>query len=153
MTRRIAAVLFLLVSWLVLPVAPATAGTATVTIGSSLSPKSLTVTPGTTVVWRNADSDRHRVRTTSAPVELDSNDLEPGESWSVTLSAAGTYRYVDHRDEDDSAYWGTVTVSSSATGSTASSSSPPPAPASSEQATRRTSATAASTDAATDANA
>ena len=117
MTRRIGAVLVLLLAGLWLPaLPPAAAATATVTIGSTLSPKSLTVAPGTTVTWRNADSERHRVRTTSAPVELDSNDLEPGDSWSFTFSAAGTYRYVDHRDEENSAYWGTVTVSSSSSG-------------------------------------
>lgn len=115
MTRRLAAVLLLVVGLFALPV-PAYAATATVTIGSTLSPKSLTVAPGTTVTWKNAHSERHRIRTTSAPVELDSNDLEPGESWSVTLDTAGTYRYVDHREEDDSAYWGTVTVSSSSSG-------------------------------------
>jgi plastocyanin len=117
MTRRIGAVLSLLfVVFVGLPLVPASAATATVTIGSSLSPASLTVAPGTTVTWRNADSERHRVRTTSAPVELDSNDLDPGQSWSFTFRTAGTYRYVDHRDEDDSAYWGTVTVSSSSGG-------------------------------------
>jgi plastocyanin len=120
MTRRLLAVLFLLGAALVLPVVPAYAATATVTIDSTLHPRSLTVTPGTTVTWRNADADRHRIRTTSAPVELDSNDLDSGQSWSFTFRTAGTYRYVDHRNEDDSAYWGTVTVSSS--------SSPAPAP-------------------------
>jgi plastocyanin len=114
MTRRLAALLVLFVSWLVLPLVPAAAATQVVTIGSSLSPKSLTVAPGTTVTWRNADASRHRIRTTSGPAELDSNDLEQGESWSFTFSAAGTYRYVDHRNEENSAYWGTVTVSSSA---------------------------------------
>lgn len=113
MTRRLAAVLLFLAGLVAVPL-PAHAATAAVTIGSSLSPRSLTVVPGTTVTWRNADSERHRIRTTSAPVELDSNDLESGESWSFTFRTAGTYRYVDHRDEDDPAYWGTVTVSSSA---------------------------------------
>jgi plastocyanin len=116
MTRRFATLLIVVVGLLSVPL-PAQAATATVTIGSSLSPKSLTVAPGTTVTWRNADSDRHRVRTTSAPVEIDSNDLDPGESYSVTLRTAGTYRYVDHREEDDANYWGTVTVSSSGGGS------------------------------------
>jgi plastocyanin len=116
MTRRCAAVLLCVVGWLAVPV-PAFAATATVTIGSTLSPATLRVAPGTTVTWRNADAGRHRVRTTSAPVELDSNDLESGESWSFTFRTAGTYRYVDHRNEDDPAYWGTVTVSPSSAGS------------------------------------
>jgi plastocyanin len=113
MTRRLAALVLFAVGLLAVPV-PAFAATATVTIGATLSPRSLSVRVGTTVTWRNADSDRHRVRTTSAPVELDSNDLERGESWSFTFRAAGTYRYVDHREEDDPAYWGTVTVSTPA---------------------------------------
>ena len=131
MTRHLAAVLLFVTGLFALPV-PAYAATATVTIGSTLSPKSLTVAPGTTVTWKNADNDRHRVRTTSAPVELDSNDLDPGDSWSVTLNTAGTYRYVDHREEDDSAYWGTVTVSSSAPsgGGTGGGTTTPTAPAS-----------------------
>ena len=112
MTRHVGAVLVVAVGLLCVP-APAFAATATVTIGSTLSPKSLTVAPGTTVTWRNTDSERHRPRTTSGPAEFDANDLEPGDSWSFTFRTVGTYRYVDHRDEDDSAYWGTVTVSSS----------------------------------------
>ncbi|HWL36250.1 MAG TPA: cupredoxin domain-containing protein [Frankiaceae bacterium] len=116
MTRRFATLLLLLAGFVSVPL-PADAATATVTIGSSLSPKSLTVAPGTTVTWRNSHSERHRIRTTSAPVEIDSDDLEPGESYSITLRTAGTYRYVDHREEDDSNYWGIVTVSSSGGGS------------------------------------
>ncbi|HEU0129599.1 MAG TPA: cupredoxin domain-containing protein [Mycobacteriales bacterium] len=120
MTRRLAAVLLFLAAALALP-APAFAATATVTIDSTLHPKSLTVAPGTTVTWRNAGTERHRVRTTSAPVELDSNDLDPGQSWSFTFRTAGTYRYVDHRNEDEQAYWGSVTVATTATAT-----SPPP---------------------------
>ncbi|HVF03599.1 MAG TPA: plastocyanin/azurin family copper-binding protein [Frankiaceae bacterium] len=115
MTRRLAVLLLVLVAALSLPV-PAFAATVTVTIGGSLSPKSLTVVPGTTVTWRNADDERHRPRSTSGPAEFDADDLEPGESWSFTFRVAGTYRYVDHRDEDVSAYWGTVTVSSGSSG-------------------------------------
>jgi plastocyanin len=112
MTRRLTAVLFLLL--LVVPARTASAATVTVTIDTTLHPASLTVAPGTTVTWRNAGASRHRVRTTSAPVELDSGDLDRGQSWTFTLRTPGTYRYVDHRDEENSAYWGTVVVSSSA---------------------------------------
>jgi plastocyanin len=115
MIRRLSAAVLLALAALLVPV-PAWAGTTTVTIDSTLHPRSLTVAPGTTVTWRNADTDRHRVRTTSAPVELDSNDLERGESWSFTFRTAGTYRYVDHRNEDDADYWGTVTVTAGSTG-------------------------------------
>jgi plastocyanin len=115
-TRRLVAALFLLLAaWS----APAYAATATVTIDTTLHPKSLSVAPGTTVTWRNADSARHRVRTVSGPAELDSGDLDPGQAWSFTFRATGTYSYVDHRNEDDSAYWGSVTVSSSSSSSPA----------------------------------
>ena len=114
MTRRLATLLLVLAGVLSVP-APAFAATATVTIGASLSPKSLTVAPGTTVTWRNTDHERHRPRSTSGPDEFDADDIEPGESWSFTFRVAGTYRYADHRDEDNSAYFGTITVSSGST--------------------------------------
>lgn len=108
--------------------AAAATGSATVTIGTSLSPRAIVVAPGTTVTWRNADGAEHRIRTTSGPVELDSGNLQPGDAWSFTFTARGTYTYLDDRNADNSAYFGTVTVG--AAPATGGSGAPaPPAPA------------------------
>ena len=118
MRRLLALCALSLLSVAALPLTPAAAATVTITISSTLNPRSVTIAPGTTITWRNADGERHRPRTQSGPEEFDV-DLDPGESGSVTLSAAGTYRYADDRDEEDSAYWGTITVASgSSTGGT-----------------------------------
>lgn len=99
---------FLAAAW---PGPVATAATpALVVIGDRLSPATLEVAPGTTVTWRNDSGNRHRVRTISGPVRIDSGNLEPGGSYSVTLTAIGSYAYVDARDEDDPAFHGTIVV-------------------------------------------
>ncbi len=81
-----------------------------VRITSTLEPAALTIPPGDTVTWRNDDTQRHRIRSTSGPAEFDSGDLDPGESFTVSLSSQGTYAYRDDRDPGLSNYWGTVTV-------------------------------------------
>jgi plastocyanin len=108
------------------------AATASVSIGDSLTPPALTIAPGTTVTWRNDSGDRHRMRSTSGPAEFDSGDLGPGDAFSFTFVAQGTYQYRDDRNRELSNYWGTITVSDVATpaptiqpGTTA----PPPTPA------------------------
>lgn len=94
------------------PAAKATqaAKAKTVAIGSKLSPQDITVAPGTTVTWTSADGGKHKVRSTDAPVEIKSQDITPGQSWSFTFSAEGTYSYVDDENKDDPAMHGTVTV-------------------------------------------
>lgn len=105
---------------------PATlAATSVVSIGGTLTPTSVTIRPGDSVTWRNDDPGRHRMRTTSGPVEFDSGNLEPGETFSVTFATIGTYRYRDERDPDNSSYWGTIVVST-ATPPPGSSPTPPP---------------------------
>lgn len=107
--------------------APAEAAGVEIVLGASVQPKDVSVAKGTAVTFRNADSARHRVRTTDGPASIDSENLEPGDSFTITLTAAGTYRYVDDRNRDNRAYWGTITVDAgaSAPGQTA----PPPADA------------------------
>src|SRR5688572_20811343 len=114
---RLFAAAVILATGLTLAGTPVAANTVTVTIGSGLDPRTFTIAPGTVVEWRNADGDRHRVRTSDAPEEFDSGNLEPGDSWSTTLTAKGTYRYVDDRDRSDTAYHGTITVAASGSGS------------------------------------
>jgi plastocyanin len=109
-----------------LMVVPVLAASAAVTIGDTLDPASLQVPPGTTVTWTNASGDRHRMRTTSGPVEFDSGDMDPGESFSVTLSTVGTYQYVDDRNKELSNYWGTIIVAEAPTPSPKPTPSPRP---------------------------
>jgi plastocyanin len=81
----------------------------------ALSPKILTIAPGTTVTWVNDEGNRHRMRSTSGPAEFDSGDLDPGASFSFTFTLEGTHAYRDERNKDDTAYQGTVVVSAAAT--------------------------------------
>lgn len=124
-TRRVLArVLVSLMVWaplMALVALPVEAQVATVTIGTSLDPANLTVTPGTTVTWDNTDGDRHRVQSTSGPEEFDSGNLESGESYAFTFTLEGTYQYEDSRNPDLSNYWGTVVVAADGT-------APPPPP-------------------------
>lgn|SRR5690349_3084040 len=58
----------------------------------SFSPRTLTVTAGTTVTWVNRDGDAHSVESrgkgfTSSPL------LSTGEKYSYTFTTPGTYEY------------------------------------------------------------
>jgi plastocyanin len=101
------------------------AGAQRVTIGATLSPKAVTVAPGTTVTWTSADGDRHRVRSTSGPAKLDSDDITAGHAWSFTFTARGTYAYVDDRNKDNAALHGTITVGTVPAGGGGGGSAPP----------------------------
>lgn len=59
--------------------------------GFAFNPDSLTVKVGTTVKWTNDDSVVHTV--TSDTGLFDSGDLNPGDVFSFTFTAAGTYAY------------------------------------------------------------
>jgi plastocyanin len=82
-----------------------------VVIGASLEPAQLKVAPGTTVTWRNADDERHRMRSRTGPERFDSGNLEPGETFAFTFATPGTYPYLDERDDENAAYMGTIVVS------------------------------------------
>ncbi len=119
-----AAVLILIVISLFPPAAGA--AVASVSIGSTLSPRDLTVAVGTDVTWRNDDGDRHRMRTTSGPTEFDSGNLDAGESFTFTFDQDGTYLYVDDRNRSDSNYYGTIIVTSGPIGDPGEPPPPPP---------------------------
>ncbi len=81
-----------------------------VVISDTLEPQRLEVSAGTVVTWRNEDRERHRMRSRQGPVGFDSGNLEPGERFSVTFVVAGEYPYLDERNDEDPAYFGTVVV-------------------------------------------
>ena len=95
---------------MVVGVPPSDASGPTVVITDSLSPKSVSITPGTTVTWVNRDDKEHRLRTQDGGIEFDSKDLEPGDRWSHTFRDAGTASYHDQEADEDTAYHGKVVV-------------------------------------------
>src|SRR5688500_4300342 len=109
---RVAATTLVIAAGLALAGDRASAATATVVITTTLQPRDLQVAPGPTVEFRNDDGERHRPRSVDGPEDFDV-DLEPGASATVLFDAVGAYRYVDDRDRDDEAYWGSITVTSS----------------------------------------
>jgi plastocyanin len=58
---------------------------------TSFSPTTLNVDAGTTVVWQNRDSSAHT--TTSDTAGLWNATLAPGQEFSRTFSAAGSFSY------------------------------------------------------------
>ena len=100
--------------------AATTETTETVRITDRLEPSEISVAAGTTVRWVNDSRERHRMQSQSGPARFDSGNLEPGESFSVTLVATGTYRYLDERDDEDARYFGSIVVRPGAGGGAAS---------------------------------
>ena len=92
----------------------------TITIRSGLSDRDVRVRVGAIVRFVNSDDDRHRMRSRSGPHEFDTGNIEPGEAYQIRLSAAGTYTYIDERNDDASAYRGRIVVAASGGTSTAS---------------------------------
>jgi plastocyanin len=69
-------------------------GTAKVTIqGFAFHPSSLTVKAGTKVTFTNEDSTTHTA-TSQGDSTIDSGNLAKGQTYTVTLSKAGTYNYI-----------------------------------------------------------
>jgi plastocyanin len=86
--------------------APATAATSTVQIvRTGFVPATTTIENGDTVTWHNADSRSHQVVADNG--SFVSPELAPGENYSFTFKASGTYRY---RDVFDTRERGTITV-------------------------------------------
>ena len=70
---------------------PAAAGTGVTIKGFAFSPTTLTVSPGTTVVWTNEDSTGHTV--TAVDGSFDSKTLDSGATFSQAFPTAGTFAY------------------------------------------------------------
>lgn len=59
--------------------------------GSKFEPERLEVAAGDTVIWKNEDIVPH---TATAIRIFDSDNLDPGESWSYVAARKGTYPYI-----------------------------------------------------------
>ena len=46
----------------------------------------------------------------SGPERFDSGNLEPGQSFTMVFQLEGTYSYLDDRDDENGAYFGTIIV-------------------------------------------
>jgi plastocyanin len=108
--RLVLAVLAAFVVAALVAPASASAATTTIKITNHLSPAELSVAAGTTIRFVNADGERHRMRSQSGPAEFDSHNLEPGQAYSMKLTAKGTYTYLDERDDENSRYFGRIVV-------------------------------------------
>ena len=77
-----------------LPVAPtAAASAATVKIDNfAFLPATLTVTPGTTVTWKNEDDSPHRIGDKNGT--FTSAALDTDDTFSHTFAAPGEYPYI-----------------------------------------------------------
>ena len=72
--------------------APARAAQHAVDISdSAFAPGVITVSVGDTITWTNRDDDPHTV--TSVDGAFDSGRLDPGQSWSMKVTKAGTFEY------------------------------------------------------------
>ena len=58
----------------------------------SFSPVSMTITPGTTVRWKNLDGEPHTVRSVDSTFR--SNALDQNDTFAFKFDKPGTYRYV-----------------------------------------------------------
>ena len=67
--------------------------THTVTIDATrFEPARLTVAPGDTVVWKNADLFPH---TATSPLGVfDSKEIKPGRSWKYVVPKKGLFEYI-----------------------------------------------------------
>lgn len=113
MSRLAFALFFVLFAVLAAPVSAhdSVAGTpdATITLRSGLSDREVSVPAGGIVRFVNRDDERHRLRSRTRD-GFDTGDLEPGQSTQVRLSGAGTYTYLDERDDDNARYHGRIVV-------------------------------------------
>jgi plastocyanin len=73
---------------------PALARTRSVTVKNfKFTPRSLTVSKGTTVRWSFRDSAAHNVKVTKGPAKFHSRNIKRG-TYSKKLTRRGTYRII-----------------------------------------------------------
>jgi plastocyanin len=59
----------------------------------AFGPASLTVAPGTRVVWINRDEEPHTVMSANQPALFKSGALDTGDKFEFVFDKPGTYRY------------------------------------------------------------
>jgi len=94
MRSKILMVGMLLLFWIGLIICPAQAQSQTENIeirNLAFQPESITIEPGTTVIWTNYDSSQHTV--TSTEEIFDSGLFGEGETFEYTFTEPGTYEY------------------------------------------------------------
>lgn len=91
--RRLLVPLLVAVSALAAPALGAAANVTVQIRSTSFSPSSFTINHGDRVTWRNADKTDHQVVADDG--SFASPILHPGQSYSKTLSTAGTFRFHD----------------------------------------------------------
>jgi plastocyanin len=93
----------------------------TITLRNGLSDRDISVSRGAVVRFDNRDDERHRMRSRSGD-GFDTGNLEPGESFQARMSTAGTFTYIDEREDDDARYFGRIRVTGGASGGSSGSS-------------------------------
>ena len=116
------ALLAVAVQLLVVAVAPVRADDSapgspdvTITLRNGLSDRDVSVPRGGIVRFDNRDDERHRMRSRSGD-GFDTGNLEEGESFQVRMSTAGTFTYIDEREDDDARYVGRIRVTGGSSG-------------------------------------
>ncbi|HEX7347637.1 MAG TPA: cupredoxin domain-containing protein [Candidatus Limnocylindrales bacterium] len=113
MHRRAFALFLFVFAVLAAPVSAhdSVAGTpdATITLRNGLSDREISVPTSGIVRFVNRDDERHRLRSRTGD-GFDTGNLEPGGSAQVRLTTAGTYTYIDERDDDNVRYHGRIVV-------------------------------------------
>jgi plastocyanin len=111
MHRRAFALFLFVFAVLAAPVSAhdSVAGTpdATITLRNGLSDREISVPTSGIVRFVNRDDERHRLRSRTGD-GFDTGNLEPGESAQVRLTTAGTYTYIDERNDDNVRYHGRI---------------------------------------------
>lgn len=117
---------------IVAAVVPAHAATVTVVLDDGASPNEVTIGRADGVTILNDDDERHRLRARD-PEDVDTDDIDPGQSVTVSFPVTGTYVMVDERS-DDPAYTLRVVVGEEAPAEPPAPGSPPPPEAEPSQA-------------------
>ena len=101
----------------ILAVACGPSSSATLTLSASgISPKTLTVAPGSTITYQNTDSATHQPTSNPHPThiecpELNGGSIPPGSSNTVTVSpSAKTCGIHDHLNPSSDAFKATINV-------------------------------------------
>jgi plastocyanin len=96
---------------------PSNPFTITISTGGIVSPKTLTVSPGTRVLFVNSHSRRHDMTSDPHPDHLDCPELNqvgvlnPGQSRETgNLVAVRTCGFHDHEDPDNVNFRGSITI-------------------------------------------